>query len=203
MKKQVVAIHGGDAYATYEEFLTGLLNKVVSLEWLTFHDWKNALAEELGDGYEVILPRMPNPQNAKYLEWKIWFEKLIPHLQDGVILIGHSLGGIFLAKYLSEETFPKKIRATFLVAAPYDMDGDRRIVEFVLPDSLEAFAKQGGKLFLYQSEDDPVVPFSELGKYQKSLPSARVKRFADRQHFNQDSFPEIVSDITALDNPAS
>lgn len=140
---------------------------------------------------------MPNAQNARYFEWKLWFEKYIPLLNDEVILIGHSFGGSFLAKYLSEESFPKKIRATFIIAAPYDRDSEREVVEFVLPESLALLESQGGKIHLYHSKDDPVVDFSELQKYIDALPEATVKTFEDRGHFNQETFPEIVEDIEA------
>jgi len=152
----------------------------------------------LGDTYEVLTPRMPNSNNAKYIEWKIWFEKLFPFLYGEVILVGHSLGASFLAKYLSEEQFPKKILATLLIAGPYDSDGDRPMVEFTLPNSLALFEEQGGTISLYHSKDDPVVAFSELSKYQKALPNAKITSFEDRRHFNQESFPEIVIDIQSI-----
>lgn len=198
MKKQILAIHGGDAFPTYEEYLAYLKAETVDPERTKSRGWKNNLQEVLGDEFEVILPRMPNSQNAKYIEWKIWFEKFIPFLSGDVILLGHSMGGIFLSKYLSENTFPKKIAATFLVAAPFDTDGERKIVEFTLPESLKNFEAQGGNIFLYQSKDDPVVNFEELAKYQNALPNAKVQIFEDRQHFNQESFPEIVDAIKSI-----
>jgi predicted alpha/beta hydrolase family esterase len=197
--KQVVAIHGGDAFATHEEYLQFLKDfKIDDPNLAKGKGWKNTLQEALGAGYQVILPRMPNPTNAKYEEWKIWFEKYTPYLNDGVLLIGHSLGGSFLAKYLGENTFPKEIAATFLVAAPYGTDMEGMTPEFAAPSSLEGFAKQGGQIFLYQSSDDLIVPFAELAKYQAVLPQAIARTFTDRQHFNQDSFPEIVADIAHL-----
>ncbi len=197
--RQVVVIGGGDAFATYEEALAFLKNeKIESLDYFKRKSWKSGLGLVLGEEYEVVSVRMPNPENAKYLEWKIWFEKIIPFLQDGVVLVGHSLGGIFVAKYLGKENFPKKIRATFLLGAPYDADGPRKIVEFDLPPSLERFLNQSDKIFLYHSTDDPVVAFSELAKYQRALPSATARVFSDRGHFNQEEFPEIVADIKSL-----
>ena len=75
---------------------------------------------------------MPNLINAKYNEWEIIFNKLVPFLNDTIIFIGHSLGGV-LAKYLSENKFPKKILATFLICAPYDdKDADYSLVDFNL-----------------------------------------------------------------------
>jgi predicted alpha/beta hydrolase family esterase len=167
----------------------------IDFEHLGMKGWKSGLGEKLGEQYQLISPRMPNANNAKYIEWKIWFEKFFPLIHDDVILLGHSLGASFLAKYLSEETFPKKIKATFLIAAPYDEDGNRDLIEFAPAPSLERFAKQGGEIFLYHSKDDPVVPFSEFVKYQKVLPKAHVQIFEDRQHFNQEEFPELVEDL--------
>ena len=197
--KQIVVIHGGDAFPTYQAYISSLKeSKIDSVEYFKKRkDWKTTLPETLGDEYMALLPQMPNKNNAKYLEWKLWFGKMIPFLKDGMILIGHSLGAIFLAKYLSEERFPKKISATFLIAAPYGSDTIHPIVEFTLPDSLALFAEQGGDIFLYHSKDDPVVPFSELEKYQSALPQARTGVFEDRKHFNQENFPEIVTAIKA------
>ncbi|MFH1178481.1 MAG: alpha/beta hydrolase [bacterium] len=197
MMKQIVVIGGGDAFPTYDAYLSFLKNfKAENIDYFKeTPNWKSSLQEVLGDEYEVLAPRMPNKSNAKYVEWEIWFEKMFPFLNGEVILVGHSLGASFLAKYLSEEQFPKKILATFLVAGPYDSDGERQMVEFILPDSLSLLEEQGGKMFLYHSKDDPVVAFSELAKYQKALPNAKSNVFEDRKHFNQESFPEIIADI--------
>src|SRR5690348_8942682 len=111
MKHQLIFLHGGDPYDTYEQFLASLKKQEIDLTRMKAKGWKEHLQAKLGPKFDVILPRMPNSMNAKYLEWKIWFEKLIPHMSKEVILGGHSLGGIFLAKYLSENKFPKKIKA--------------------------------------------------------------------------------------------
>ena len=119
MKQQILLIHGGDAFDTYDEYISFLKNFELDLEGLKKKGWKNSLQDKLGEGYDVIMPRMPNAFNARYSEWKIWFEKIINLLDNEVILVGHSLGGIFLVKYLAEEDFPKSVKATFLVAAPF------------------------------------------------------------------------------------
>ena len=199
--KQIIVIHGGDTFETHEEYLSFLKSFEIDFERFKSgrKDWKVTLSEELGEGFEVILPSMPSKTNAKYIEWKIWFEKLIPFFKDSVIFVGHSLGAIFLAKYLSENEFPKKIAATFLVAGPYDdKDFEESLADFVLPEDLEKLVGQGGKIYLYHSKDDPVVPFADLEKYKKSLPSAEVRIFEDREHFSQVDFPELVEDIKGL-----
>ena len=199
MKKQIVVIDGGDAFNTYEEYLSFLRKKEFDFNRLNKRGWKETLSEKLGEGFEVIIPKMPNYANARYLEWKIWFEKLIPFLEDEVTLVGHSLGGIFLAKYLSENSFPKRVRAILLVAPPYDTEGtDDSLVDFTLLRAPSNLTEQSGKIFLYHSEDDPIVPFSNLRKYEKELPSAKVRILKDRGHFLQEEFPELVEDIKGL-----
>lgn len=198
--RQVVAIHGGDAFATHEEYIQFM--KSYPIESVEYYrrkgGWRGSLQDVLGEDYMVLSPQMPCKWNAKYAEWKLWFERMFPFLEDGVILIGHSLGGVFLARYLAEEKFPKQIAGTFLVAPPHGMGTLGIIPEFTAPASLDLLAQQGGKVVIYFSKDDPVVPFAECAEYQKALPTATVRIFEDRKHFNQDEFPEIVADIKSL-----
>jgi uncharacterized protein len=199
MKKQVLVIHGGDTFDTYEEYISFLKDYEIELSDLKGNGWKNSLQEKLGEDYEVFKPQMPDRDNAKYMEWKIWFEKILNLLNNEIILVGHSLGGIFLAKYLSENKLSKKILATFLVAAPFDdKDSEYTLPEFTLSEDLSLFEKQSDKIIIYHSKDDPVVPFVDLNKYSKKLKSARIVIFEDKGHFGQLEFPEIVSDILRL-----
>ena len=199
MKKQIIAIHGGDTFETYEQYLEFLKNFPIDFERLKKRGWKDSLGEKLGSDFDVFIPRMPNSLNAKYPEWKIWIEKLIPFFDEEIILLGHSLGGTFIVKYLSENTLPKKIKATFLVAACYDGDNSEySLGSFKLPEAIEGFKKQAGKVFLYQSKDDDLVPFADFEKYKIALPEASARVFENRGHFGQEDFPEIVTDIKSL-----
>ncbi len=195
MKKQVVIIHGGTTFDSYGEYLKYLLSCELSVEKLFKKDWKDLLASELPD-FEVLYPKMPNAKNARYPEWKIWFEKLFPLLYDDVTLVGHSLGGIFLAKYLTENSFPKKIKSLHLVAPPYDTEHCKEsLADFALSGKVDGLEKYTDKIFLYQSKDDPSVPFADVLKYEKDIPSAKLIPFEDRGHFTQEEFPELLNNI--------
>ncbi len=199
MKKQIIVIHGGDTFETYEEYISSLKSFKIDFEKMMSEGWKDTLGKKLGKEFEVVLPKMPNSFNAKYLEWKIWFEKIAPFFESKVVLIGHSLGGIFLVKYLSENKFPKRILATFLVAAPYDdKDSDYSLADFALKKDLRLLQNQSEKLFVYQSQDDDVVPFLDFGKYKKALLNASFREFNNKGHFRQENFPEIIQEIQRI-----
>lgn len=196
--QQILIIHGGDSYQSRDEFLEYLKNKSYSLDRLRGSDWKSSLQTELGDAFDVLRASMPNKDNAVYSEWKLVMDNIAPLLSDEVILIGHSLGGLFLAKHLSEEPFPKKIKATILIAAPYSTKDHEPITDFLLPTSLEKLSKQSEKICLVHSSDDPVVPFSDMKFYKEKLPEATSIELRDKGHFNQNSFPELVEVIKKL-----
>jgi predicted alpha/beta hydrolase family esterase len=196
--QQVIVIHGGNTYDSYEDYLNALRERTLDVEQMKSKGWKSSLEYALGPAYEVIAPRMPLADNAKYSEWKIWFEKLLPYVTDHAVFIGHSLGGIFLAKYFAEEEYPKRMGAILLIAAPYESDSEYSLVDFVLPDDLSRLAAYGKRVHLYQSEDDFIVPFSNLERYKQMLPAAIPHVFTDRGHFLGDEFPELAEDIRQL-----
>ncbi len=110
------------------------------------------------------------------------------------------MGGIFLAKYLSENAFPKKIAQLHLVApvcGEFDLPPhDDYLADFVFDTgNLKNLEPQVEKIFIYGSKDDPLVPFSHIQKYQEYLPQAKLQVFEDRGHFRQADFPELLQNI--------
>ncbi len=202
MKKQVIVINGGDTFEEYSQYLEFLKNFVIDLEYYrtSAKRWKSKLAERLGESYDVIQPEMPNKLNARYAEWKLWFEKILKLVNQDLILIGHSLGGSFLAKYLAENNSGKKINGLFLVSACFkNSDIGPLPPDFAMPDKLNKVEQQVAEIFLYHSKDDEVVPFSDLELFKNQFPNAVVRVFENRGHFNQEEFPEIIEDIKSLE----
>ena len=138
---------------------------------------------------------MPLKENAKYEEWKIYFERFIPHLRDNITFIGNSLGGIFLAKYLSEHKFPKKICSVLLVCPPHDnrLTHEDLVGGFKLQTDLSLLVANTKHLHLFFSADDDVVPLEQAEAYRKKLPHTKITIYKSKKgHFNISKFPEIV-----------
>ena len=196
-KKQIVFIHGGNAYTRYEAFLEYLRTAEIDdpLGEKVVKKWQPTIRVALADTHEVYYPAMPNSGNAKYLEWKIWFERYHAFLRDDVILAGHSLGGYFLAKYLSEETMPVRVHALFLLAAPFENEdfGGEDGGDFAFnPANLSRLAEQVATIHILHSKDDFVVPYAHAEKYKRAMPTANLTTFIDKNHFLLEEFPECI-----------
>ncbi len=204
MKKQIIFIHGGDAFSKHEDFLEYLrTTEVRNLPGSEASGhWTQTLREDLGEEYEVFMPSMPNKQNALYEEWKIWLERHFKFVGDGVILVGWSLGGMFLAKYLSENKPPVAISALLLLAAPcgtyFDPTGNDCGTFQFNPSQLPEITKNISKISIWHSKDDFVVPIDHQICYQKNLPEAEILTFMNKNHFLQPTFEELVNKLRKI-----
>lgn len=207
MKKQqqVLYIHGGESFENHDDFLerlkTAPLWHLPSESTHLAKKWTSSLGEDLGDSYEVVTPPMPNKQNAKFEEWKIWFERHFDYLEDGAILIGYSLGAMFLAKYLSNFDLPFKSRAVILMAGAYKLPNfsDNDCGDFLVsPEEVKKVQEKGLKIVIMHSKDDPVVPFEHGEALSEALPEAEFITFEDKNHFLIEEFPELLVRIRGL-----
>src|SRR5919107_2754920 len=121
MKRRVLLIHGGGQGA-YDE------------------DQKLAadLQDKLGDAYEVRYPEMPDEDSPEYEAWNRRIAEELAALDGAVVLVGHSLGGSVLLKYLSEEKVEKPVAGLLLVATPYWGVEDWEVGEYVLREDFES-----------------------------------------------------------------
>src|SRR5215470_17702813 len=131
------------------------------------------LQEQLGSNYEVLAPDMPDPEHPRYLAWRNQIEQELDQLDADVLLIGHSLGGSMVLKYLAEGTYQRPIAGMFLVAVP-DFGKRDWELEYAVPDDLAAHLPPIRHLFLYHSRADEAAPFASLLRYQEHLPQATV-----------------------------
>jgi uncharacterized protein len=196
-KTQIFIIHGGMTFKNKKDYLKFLETREISIEKKI--SWAgDYLDNKLGKDFEIIRPRMPLQDDAKYSDWKIYFERFFPKLRNNVILIGSSLGGIFLAKYLSENKSPKKILSTYLICPPFDntLAGEDLAGGFALKSDLSMLEKNSKNIHLLFSKDDDVVPVAHAEKYRKKLKKADFVIFESKNgHFKISEFPEIIKMI--------
>jgi hypothetical protein len=196
-KTQVFIVHGGMTFKNQEDYLDYLKNRKISIERKIRWN-EDYLRNSLGEDFHIIKPRMPLQDYAKYEDWKIYFERFLDQLEDNVILVGSSLGGIFLVKYLSENKFPKKILSVYLIAPPFDntLEGEDLVGGFELKDDLSMIYENCKNINLLFSKDDDCVPISHAEKFRQRLPNANFVIYDSKNgHFGISEFPEIVEMI--------
>ena len=148
------------------------------------------LQEALGIEYHVLYPEMPNEEEPEYGPWKSEIEECLSRMKGEVILVGHSVGGSVLLKYLAEEKVTNKITSAFFIAPPYD--------ESVLIDHASSELDKVPRIFFYHSRDDDIVPFSHLTHYAEKLPKATFRTVDGRGHQFSNDLSEVVEDIKGL-----
>lgn len=179
MTKHVLFIHGAGDGAFEED---GLL--VASLE--------NAL----GNGFQAHYPRMPEEYSATYADWRASLERELSFRADEVVLVGHSVGGSVLMKYLSEQQLDRRISSLFLLATPFwGADEFWKWDEAQLSEDVAAKLTRIPRIFLYHSRDDESVPFAHFALYAARLPQATVREYDARGHQFQNDLTEVAEDI--------
>ncbi|MFW5977189.1 MAG: alpha/beta hydrolase [Candidatus Nanoarchaeia archaeon] len=192
-KTKIFVLHGGCTHSSRKKYETFLKSITISLH--KRKHWRKEYLTKKLKKYEIIAPTMPLKENAKYKDWKIIFEKYMQQMDEDIILIGESLGGIFLAKYLSENKIKKNILGTYLVAPPFDneLSNEELVGGFNLPKDISLLQKQNQHLPLFFSKDDPVVNIEQAKKYQQQLEEKTIHIFESKNgHFRVEKFPELI-----------
>jgi predicted alpha/beta hydrolase family esterase len=161
-----------------------------------------SLQKELGPAYHVRYPGMPLEDDEGYLAWKAQIAAELAGLEDEVILVGHSVGGSILLKFLTEEQVALPSAGLFLIATPY-FGGEENwnYEELTLPGDFPEKLSGIPRIFLYHSRDDEIVPFAHLALYAAKLPQATVRESDGRGHQFRNDLAEIARDIGKEDGP--
>lgn len=167
------------------------------------HDeWDDKLVEslrqELGPVYEIRYPRMPNEGSPSYPGWKAALEKELAGLNDGAILVGHSIGGTIMINALAENPPGRKFGAIFLVAAPFVGEGGWPADDWKPQCDLGDRLPRGVPVYLYHGLADDTAPPSHAELYARAIPVARLYRLPGRDHQLNSDLKEIAAMIKSL-----
>jgi uncharacterized protein len=155
------------------------------------------LREELGPGYDVHFPIMPDPGNPHYEPWSERLTQLLADLDEPVV-VGHSLGGSVVLKHLSDRDQPPSIAGLVLVAAPF-WGQDEWEAEWALPPAWPEPETAVPRTFLFHSRDDEEIPFPHLELYAQRLTDATVQALDGNGHlFDRGDLSEIIEAIRTL-----
>ncbi len=184
-------------YPSDEAYLEHLHAKEVDLERLRPRvSWLSSLDVALGEGFDVFTPRMPSSDNAQYEHWDLWFSRIMQALDRPVILVGHSLGAMFLVKYVSERDTAHQIRGLLLVSGRHDDPGTSEPhTSFTLQGDISTLTQKADRVVFFHSSDDDVVPYESFERFRTAVPGADFLAFDGRGHFLEPSFPELINVI--------
>lgn len=169
-------------------------------------NWFPWMKKELEqEGYNVFVPQFPSPPviPAKISEWFEVIKKYEQYINEDTILIGHSLGGIFVLRVLENLTHP--IKAAFFVGTPI---GVKPIANYDRDSSFSGFGFEWEKIKkncqhfeVFQSDNDPYVGLENGEKLAKNL-GVNLTFIPNAGHFNQTAgytkFDRLLEKIKSL-----
>ena len=182
MKTNAIIIHG---CVDKVEYLNPKYPSPSNLHWL---GWLQK--ELLRKNILTQTPEMPTPYHPKYQDWKRIIEQF--HIDKNTILIGHSCGGGFLLRWLSE--CEKKINKLILVA-PY-LDPHKTKKDFLKFEINPKLNKLTNEIHILLSNDTESIKTS-VEKIIKEIPSAKLHLLKNMGHFCLDQmktqkFPKLL-----------
>jgi predicted alpha/beta hydrolase family esterase len=167
------------------------------------HDaWDNKLVEslkrELGPGYEIRYPRMPDEDNPRFARWKAALLKELGELEDGAVLVAHSIGAAILVHSLAEEPPMRPLAGIFLISMPFIGKDGWPSDEIKPQPDLGARLPAQSPVYLYQGSDDKTVPIRHAALNAKAMPQAVVRTLPGRDHQLDDDMSDVAADIRKL-----
>ncbi len=166
----------------------------------THDDWDDKLFESLrralGRGHEVRYPRMPDEDDPSYSRWSAAIRRELADLDEGAVVVGHSVGGTILIHALAEQPPGRALGAIILIAAPFVGEGGWPGDEFELPGDLGGRLPQGVRVHLFHGLQDEIAPPSHADLYARVIPQAQVHRLPGRDHQLNDDLSEVADAIS-------
>ncbi len=167
-KKEVLIFHGTEGYPEENWF-----------------PWLKGVLE--GKSVKTSVPQFPSPKDlpAKVDEWFQVLKDYQKSFNEDTIIVGHSLGGVFLLKIL--EKLDKPIGTAVFVGTPIGVkpilnyDRDKSFAGFDF--DWEKIKKNARNFIVYQSDDDPYVGLANGEELARNL-GVKLSFIPGAGHFN-------------------
>lgn len=187
--KNAIIIHG---WANTAEYFDETFPTSSNSHWIPW------LSRQLQlQSYKVDAPEMTQHTESTYESWVHEFERF--DITPETLLVGHSCGGGFLVRYLSEHDI--SVGRVILVAPwigikadEYVRDFNESFFDFTI--SRDIASKTQG-LYLMHSDDDMESVQLSVAKLRQSIDALNYIELSGKGHFTRDSlgaeaFPELL-----------
>lgn len=188
--KNAVILHG---YPNEKEYFHPKFRSPNSNHWLA---WLQA--KLLQKGIYAETPIMPNAYKPDYNTWKKAVERCA-HIDEETIIVGHSCGGGFWLRYLSENP-DLQVGKVVLVAPwldPNDDLGNDFFKNFELDPDLASRTKG---LTIFASSNDAESISITVERVRSKVAGVKVVDFENYGHFcindmKTEEFPELLEEV--------
>ena len=157
-----------------------------------------SLERELGENYAVGYPRMPSEDDPSYTAWRAALVREFDSLEDGAVLVGHSVGGTILMHVLAEHPPKTRLGGLFVIAAPFIGEGGWPSDDIGDCKDFSERLRPDVPVYLYHGVDDAVVPIAHVHLYAKAIPHAVVRTFERRDHQLNNDMSDVARDIRSV-----
>ena len=156
----------------------------------------DALAQELGDRFQVVFPRVPDEADPDRDAWKRTIAA-DARRTGAAIVVAHSAGAANVADMLAEGRcgeFPG-VRGLFLLAPPFIGPGGWAFDGFHFDHATGRQALAGTPLHFYFGSADATVPPAHAALYETVFPDATFHRLRDCDHQFGGRLRRVAQDI--------
>ena len=186
--KNAIIVHGTCSKEEYYDKSIPSLSNANWIPWLS-----NELLMNDIPAYAVEVPQCYAPD---YVVWCREFERF--EITNKTILIGHSCGGGFLVRWLSEHP-EVSVNRVVLVAPWLDPENEKNnnFFDFVIDPNI---SRRTESLTIFHSLDDMKSVVASVKTLREQISDINYKEFTDKGHFcyedlNTDAFPRLLKFI--------
>lgn len=188
--KNAIILHGTCDKEEYYSLEYPSASNFHWLPWLV----KQLLIKDI----HAVTPEMPHGYMPNYTVWKREFERF--DITSETILVGHSCGGGFLVRWLSENK-DRRVGKVVLVAPWLDPNKtkgeDNDFFDFEM--DIELVSRTQG-LTIFNSDDDMEAIHVSVKQIMATIPNINLVEFEGKGHFclgdlGGEAFPELLEEI--------
>lgn len=141
-------------------------------------------------------PEMPRPFEPNFQDWKATLEQF--SISEDTILIGHSGGAGFIARWLSEQK-DIRVNQVILVAPWLDLD-KQRTGNFFDGTVDPAIASRTKKLSMIYADNDDAIILKSVELIKQTVENIHVKELQGLGHFSHwdmpsPEFPQLLEEL--------